>query len=81
VLNHRSALAALGDAVSAPPQRAAARSGAVRQAAEHARRQRAPVAVPSGVVELEIGACLGLVIGRSATRVAEAQALSYLAAT
>jgi 5-oxopent-3-ene-1,2,5-tricarboxylate decarboxylase/2-hydroxyhepta-2,4-diene-1,7-dioate isomerase len=38
-----------------------------------------PVLVPSGVLELEIGACLGLVIGRAACRLEELSALDYLA--
>jgi len=80
LLNHRSALAALGDAVSAPPHNAPPRAPVLYVKPRNTLAANgAPVAVPSGVVELEIGACLGLVIGRSATRVAEAQALSYLA--
>ena len=38
-----------------------------------------PVSVPAGVPELELGACLGLVIGRPACHLDEARALDYLA--
>src|SRR5207248_3005202 len=38
-----------------------------------------PVAVPPGVAELEIGATLGLVIGRPACRLSEERALEHLA--
>jgi 5-oxopent-3-ene-1,2,5-tricarboxylate decarboxylase/2-hydroxyhepta-2,4-diene-1,7-dioate isomerase len=80
LLNHRSALQMLGDTVNQPPYGAApgapvlyikprntlARSGEV-------------VRIPAGTPELEVGACLGLVIGRAACRVSVAQALDYLA--
>ncbi len=37
------------------------------------------VRIPAGTSELEVGACLGLVIGRTACRVSEPQALDYVA--
>lgn len=37
-----------------------------------------PIPLPLDTTELEIGAALGIVIGRSATRVSEAQALNYV---
>jgi 5-oxopent-3-ene-1,2,5-tricarboxylate decarboxylase/2-hydroxyhepta-2,4-diene-1,7-dioate isomerase len=40
---------------------------------------RVPVVVPSDATELEIGATLGIVIGRMASRVAEAEALAFVA--
>jgi 5-oxopent-3-ene-1,2,5-tricarboxylate decarboxylase / 2-hydroxyhepta-2,4-diene-1,7-dioate isomerase len=80
LLNHHSALAALGDVASRPPYLAAPRAPVLflkprnTLAASGAR-----VAVPPGVAELEINASLGLVIGRAACRVAAREALSYLA--
>ena len=38
-----------------------------------------PIAVPPGVAELEIGASLGLVIGRPASHLPESQAIEHLA--
>ncbi|MEP6546400.1 MAG: fumarylacetoacetate hydrolase family protein [Gammaproteobacteria bacterium] len=80
LLNHRSALAQIGEAANQPPYKAPpvapvlyikprntlARSGDV-------------VRIPAGIPELEVGACLGLVIGRTACRVAEVRALDYVA--
>ena len=80
LLNHRSALQMLGEAVNQPPYGAApgapvlyikprntlARSGDV-------------VRIPAGTSDLEVGACLGLVIGRAACRVSAARALDYVA--
>ena len=80
LLNHRSALAAVGAAVNAPPYNAPpdapvlyikprntlARSGDV-------------VGIPRGTPELEVGACLGLVLGRTACKVPESRALDHVA--
>ena len=35
--------------------------------------------IPAGTPELEVGACLGVVIGRTACKVAESRALDYVA--
>ena len=80
LLNHHSALAALGDAVNEPPYLGAPRAPVLflkprnTLAASGAR-----VTVPPDVADLEINASLGLVIGRAACRVAAREALSYLA--
>jgi len=80
LLNHRSALAALAAAVDEPPY-----CGAPRAPVLYIKPRNTlagdgdSVTVPAGVAELEIGACLGLVIGRSACRVSEARAFEYLA--
>jgi 5-oxopent-3-ene-1,2,5-tricarboxylate decarboxylase / 2-hydroxyhepta-2,4-diene-1,7-dioate isomerase len=80
LMNHRSALAAIGEAASRPPylgppvapvlyikpRNTLAVCGSV-------------VRIPAGTPELEVGACLGLVIGRTACRIAEPQALDYVA--
>ncbi len=80
LLNHRDALAALGDAVDAPPYKAPPKAPILYikprntwVAAGEA------VVVPDGIDELEIGATLGLVIGRTACRVRESDALSFVA--
>jgi 5-oxopent-3-ene-1,2,5-tricarboxylate decarboxylase / 2-hydroxyhepta-2,4-diene-1,7-dioate isomerase len=80
LLNHRSVLAVLGDAVNQPPYNAPpvapvlcikprntlARSGDI-------------VRIPTGIPELEVGVHVGLVIGRTACKVSEARALDYVA--
>lgn len=80
LLNQRSALAALGDAVHQAPYKAPpiapvlyikprntlALSGSV-------------VRIPVGTPELEVGACVGVVIGRTACKVSESRALDYVA--
>jgi 5-oxopent-3-ene-1,2,5-tricarboxylate decarboxylase/2-hydroxyhepta-2,4-diene-1,7-dioate isomerase len=37
------------------------------------------VGIPSGTPELEVGACVGVVLGRTACRISEARALDYVA--
>jgi 5-oxopent-3-ene-1,2,5-tricarboxylate decarboxylase / 2-hydroxyhepta-2,4-diene-1,7-dioate isomerase len=80
LLNHRTAWQSLGDAVNQPPY-----NGAPEAPVLYVKPQNTlaaggdPVLVPSGVLELEIGACLGLVIGRAACRLEELSALEYLA--
>jgi|SRR5579862_1238070 len=80
LLNHRSALAALGSALDAPPYRGAPQAPVLYIKPRNTlAADGTAVVVPAGVPELEIGACLGLVIGRSATAVTVADALGYLA--
>ena len=80
LLNHRTAWQSLGDAVNQPPY-----NGAPKAPVLYVKPQNTlaaggdPVLVPPGVLELEIGACLGLVIGRAACRLEELSALDYLA--
>jgi 5-oxopent-3-ene-1,2,5-tricarboxylate decarboxylase/2-hydroxyhepta-2,4-diene-1,7-dioate isomerase len=80
LLNHRSALAALGDAASRPPYNAPPAAPVLYI---KPRNTLAPpgsvVRIPAGIPELEVGACLGLVIGRTACRVTESRALDYVA--
>ena len=80
LLNHKSALAALGGAVNRPPydlppvapvlyikpRNTLALSGSV-------------VRIPAGTPDLEVGACVGVVIGRTACKVCESRALDYVA--
>ena len=80
LLNHRSALEVLGDAVNRPPYNAAPAAPVLYI---KPRNTLAPsgavVTIPAGTPELEVGACLGLVIGRTACKVAESRALDYVA--
>ncbi len=80
LLNHRSALAALGGAASRPPYDAPPAAPVLYI---KPRNTLAPagsvVSIPPGTPELEVGACLGLVIGRTACKVCVPQALEYVA--
>jgi 5-oxopent-3-ene-1,2,5-tricarboxylate decarboxylase/2-hydroxyhepta-2,4-diene-1,7-dioate isomerase len=80
LLNHRTALQELGDAASQPPYNAPPRAPVLYLKPRNTLAGDGdPVAVPAGTAELEVGACLGLVIGRAACRLAEASALDYVA--
>jgi 5-oxopent-3-ene-1,2,5-tricarboxylate decarboxylase/2-hydroxyhepta-2,4-diene-1,7-dioate isomerase len=79
-LNTRQALAALGEAVDAPPYKAAPKAPVlyIKPANTYARNGDV-IALPADVDEVEVGACLGVVFARRATRVSEAEALDYVA--
>jgi 5-oxopent-3-ene-1,2,5-tricarboxylate decarboxylase/2-hydroxyhepta-2,4-diene-1,7-dioate isomerase len=80
LLNHRSALAALGDAVIRPPYNAPPAAPVLFIKPRNTLgKSGSVVMIPAGTSELEVGACLGLVIGRTACRVSEPQALDYVA--
>jgi 5-oxopent-3-ene-1,2,5-tricarboxylate decarboxylase / 2-hydroxyhepta-2,4-diene-1,7-dioate isomerase len=80
LLNHRDALAALGSAVDAPPYKAAPKAPVLYIKPRNTWiGPGEAIVVPGGVAELEIGATLGLVIGRAACRVDEAQAMDFVA--
>jgi 5-oxopent-3-ene-1,2,5-tricarboxylate decarboxylase/2-hydroxyhepta-2,4-diene-1,7-dioate isomerase len=79
LLNYRGALAALGDAVYQAPY------GEPPKAPILYIKPRntvigcgMPIPLPEKVEELEVGATLGVVIGQTATRVSEAEALAYV---
>ncbi|MEP7057847.1 MAG: fumarylacetoacetate hydrolase family protein [Caldimonas sp.] len=80
LLNHRDALAALGPAVEAPPY-----NGAPKAVVLYVKPRNTlagpgdDVEVPDEAAELVIGATLGLVIGRTACRVRESDALEHVA--
>ncbi|WP_326539544.1 fumarylacetoacetate hydrolase family protein [Pseudorhodoferax sp.] len=80
LLNHGPALAALGEAVHAAPYKAPPRAPVLyvkprnTQVASGSRVQ-----VPAGVPALEVGAALGLVLGRSACAVRPEEALDHVA--
>jgi 5-oxopent-3-ene-1,2,5-tricarboxylate decarboxylase / 2-hydroxyhepta-2,4-diene-1,7-dioate isomerase len=80
LLNHRSALEALGDAASREPYGALPKAPVLYI---KPRNTLAPpgstVRIPVGTPELEVGACVGLVIGRTACRVPESLALDFVA--
>jgi 5-oxopent-3-ene-1,2,5-tricarboxylate decarboxylase/2-hydroxyhepta-2,4-diene-1,7-dioate isomerase len=79
-LNQRDALAALGSAVNEPPYKAAPKAPILYIKPRNTWIDAGqPIVVPAGVDAVEIGATLGLVIGRPACRVSEAQALGFVA--
>jgi 5-oxopent-3-ene-1,2,5-tricarboxylate decarboxylase / 2-hydroxyhepta-2,4-diene-1,7-dioate isomerase len=80
LLNHRSALAALGDAANQPPYNAPPKAPVLYIKPRNTLAVSGNVVrIPVGTLELEVGACLGLVIGRTACRVPESRALDYVA--
>ena len=80
LLNHRPALAALGPAVNAPPYKAPPRAPVLYLKPRNTQvGDGAVVAVPADVAALEVGAALGLVIGRTACRLNAADALAAVA--
>src|SRR5262245_27677093 len=80
LLNHRSALDALGESVNAPPY-----TGPPLAPVLYIKPRNTligsgqSVRIPKDCAELEIGAALGLVIGRDACRLAAEQALECVA--
>lgn len=80
LLNHADALAALGAAVHEPPYKAPPKAPVLYIKPRNTWASGGDaIVVPAGVDELEIGATLGLVIGRTACRVREEDALSFVA--
>ena len=80
LLNHAPALAALGDAVSQPPHKAPPSAPVLAIKPRNTLALHgSTVMVPHGVTALEIGASLGVVIGRTTCRVARADAMRQVA--
>jgi 5-oxopent-3-ene-1,2,5-tricarboxylate decarboxylase/2-hydroxyhepta-2,4-diene-1,7-dioate isomerase len=80
LLNHHDALAALGSAVNQPPYKAAPKAPILYIKPRNTWIDAGqPIVVPAGVQVLEMGATLGLVIGRPACRVHEIEALDFVA--
>ena len=80
LLNHRAALAALGEAASQAPYKAPPKAPVLyvkprNTLAAHG----SAVVVPAGVDALEVGATLAIVVGRTACRVSQARALDHVA--
>lgn len=80
LMNDPAALAALGDAVHQAPYKAPPKAPVLYVKPRNTLASNgAALALPAGWDMLEIGAALGLVIGRTACRVDAASALSYVA--
>ncbi|MGH8798187.1 MAG: fumarylacetoacetate hydrolase family protein [Caldimonas sp.] len=80
LLNHRDALAALGAAINEPPYKGAPRAVVLYvKPRDTLVGPGAEIPLAEDASELEVGASLGLVIGRTACRVNEADALEHLA--
>ncbi|RZJ62265.1 MAG: 2-hydroxyhepta-2,4-diene-1,7-dioate isomerase [Acidovorax sp.] len=80
LLNHRPAAAALGDAVHQPPYKAPAVAPVLYVKPRNTLAGHGDaIVVPADAQVLEVGASLGIVIGRAACRVAEQDALAYVA--
>lgn len=80
LMNYRGALEALGDAVNAPPYKAPPRAPVLYLKPRNTViGAGARIPVPDGVPVLEMGACLGVVIGQVACHVPEAAALQVVA--
>ncbi|WML31766.1 fumarylacetoacetate hydrolase family protein [Neobacillus sp. OS1-32] len=79
LLNYKDELVALGKAIfeqpyKQPPKAPILYIKPINTISGHG----APIPLPAEVSELEVGACLGVVIGRTATRVSEENALNYV---
>ena len=80
LMNHRSAVVALGDAAKQPPYNALPEAPVLYIKPRNTLAlPGSVVSIPPGTPELEIGGCVGIVIGRTACKVAESQALNYVA--
>jgi 5-oxopent-3-ene-1,2,5-tricarboxylate decarboxylase / 2-hydroxyhepta-2,4-diene-1,7-dioate isomerase len=80
LLNHRSALAALGESVNQPPYRAPPSAPVLYIKPRNTLGLSGDVVrIPAGTPDLEVGACVGVVIGRTACRITELRALDYVA--
>lgn len=80
LVNHRSAMAALGGAVNQPPYNAPPKAPVLYIKPRNTLAlPGSVVSIPRGTAELEIGACVGMVIGRTACKLAESRALDYVA--
>ena len=80
LLNHHDALAAMGGAVHESPYKSPPQAPILYIKPRNTWLAAGEaIVVPEGVESIEVGATLGLVIGRSACRVGEADALSYIA--
>lgn len=77
--NDPAMLAAMGDAVNAPPYKAPPRAPILYvKPANTWIAHGAPIPLPAGVPALEMNATLGVVIGTTACRVPEAHALEFV---
>ncbi len=80
LLNYKGALAALGDAVHKPPYKAPPKAPVLYiKPANTWIGDGAPIPVPGDAEALQMGAALGVVIGRTACRVRAESALDHVA--
>lgn len=80
LLNDPAQLAALGDAAHQPPHKAPPRAPVLEVKPRHTLAgDGATVRLPAGETGLEAGASLAIVIGRTACRVAAADAMGFVA--
>lgn len=80
LLNSRDALERIGEAVNQPPYKAAPKAPILYIKPRNTFSvDGGQMEMPADVPELQIGATLGLVIGKTASRVSQETALSYLA--
>ncbi|CUJ25089.1 fumarylacetoacetate hydrolase family protein [Achromobacter kerstersii] len=79
-LNTRQALAALGNAVDAPPYKAAPKAPVLYIKPVNTYAQDGDViTLPADITEVQVGATLGVVFARRATRLSESEALDVVA--
>jgi 5-oxopent-3-ene-1,2,5-tricarboxylate decarboxylase / 2-hydroxyhepta-2,4-diene-1,7-dioate isomerase len=80
LVNHRTALVELGDKAAQPPYNAAPRAPVLYIKPRNTLAASGDaVEIPAGMTELEIGASLGLVIGRPACNVSITAAVDHIA--
>jgi 5-oxopent-3-ene-1,2,5-tricarboxylate decarboxylase/2-hydroxyhepta-2,4-diene-1,7-dioate isomerase len=80
LLNDRAALAALGDAVNMPPYKGPPKAPILYLKPRNTLAgNRARVMVPDDAPGVEVGASLGIVMGRTATRVSVERAFDFIA--
>jgi 5-oxopent-3-ene-1,2,5-tricarboxylate decarboxylase / 2-hydroxyhepta-2,4-diene-1,7-dioate isomerase len=79
LLNDRHALEALGEAVNAPPYKAPPRAPILYLKPRNTLAGHGARVVVPDAEGVQVGASLGIVIGRTATRVAARDALDYIA--
>ena len=79
LLNYKGALEAMGQAIYESPYQKAPQGPILYiKPANTVSGYGMPIPLPADVEELEIGAALGIVIGRTATRVGEEEAFDYI---
>jgi 5-oxopent-3-ene-1,2,5-tricarboxylate decarboxylase/2-hydroxyhepta-2,4-diene-1,7-dioate isomerase len=80
LLNHRSALAMFGEAAHRPPYNAPPKAPVLYIKPRNTLAAHGSIVrLAPGSAEVEVGACLGLVIGRTACNIQESRALDYVA--
>jgi 5-oxopent-3-ene-1,2,5-tricarboxylate decarboxylase/2-hydroxyhepta-2,4-diene-1,7-dioate isomerase len=80
LLNHRSALEAIGEAANRPPYDAPPNAPVLYIKPRNTLALSGDVVrIPAGMSDLEVGACVGLVIGQTACKLSESRALEYVA--